>query len=178
MVVLHQVTVGTIIPLLSSSCEWSQVQSHKINVSFMQIFLPQLLFPVVALICHPWSFMAWCLDCVLGLFCCMSSEWSGDLSSVSLIIKLLWKRASALFLTCNAKCRPGYLASCLPRCFSLKPYWLLPDYRSTQPQALFTPAHACACTETSVNKVSLASDWTRPGPKTQTRPQGTHKAML
>lgn len=31
----------------------------------------------------------------LGLFRCVSCEWSGDLSSVSLIIKLLWKRASA-----------------------------------------------------------------------------------
>lgn len=106
-------------------CHVSEAKSS--HTKLMSAPCKSFLFPVVALICHPRSFMARCLDRVLGLFFSMSSEWSGDLSSVSLIIKLLWKRASAWFLTCNAKCRPGYLASCLPRCFSLEPYWLLPD---------------------------------------------------
>lgn len=43
----------------------------------MQIFLPQLLLPVAAPFCHPWSSLARCLDGVLGLFCFVSAEWSG-----------------------------------------------------------------------------------------------------
>lgn len=171
-------------PLTEQSFPWWFCQVSEARCSHTKLMLASCkslhlspcfpLYHLSVMYAHLWLGV-WIV--FLGCFCWKSGERSGGLNSCH-SLPSCWKRASSSFLTCNAECRLGYLESCLPRCFSLKPHWLLPDYRSALPEALSTLAHAWACTETSVNKVSLTSDSMSPGPKTQIWPPGTHNTVL
>lgn len=109
-----------VLPLISSLGKSDWVQLHEISMSFLQIILTLLLFPVVPLICHPLLLM----DLELGQHSwTLLPQCPENKTGSALLISL--GKSSGLIPRC--KTQAELPSSPLRRCFSLEPYWLLPD---------------------------------------------------